>query len=37
MGRGKVFLINDVEYATAQLWCHPDMGIEKISDLREKR
>jgi hypothetical protein len=36
MGRGKVFLINVVEYATAQLWCHPDMGIEKISDLRKK-
>ena len=30
IGRGKVFLINDVGYATTQLWCHPDMGIEKM-------
>jgi NitT/TauT family transport system substrate-binding protein len=30
MGRGKVFLINDVEYATTQLWCHPDMGIHAL-------
>jgi NitT/TauT family transport system substrate-binding protein len=36
-GQGKVFLINDVEYATAQLWCHPEMGIEKISDLKGKK
>jgi NitT/TauT family transport system substrate-binding protein len=37
IGRGKVFLINDVEYATTQLWCHPDMGIEKISDLKGRK
>ena len=36
-GRGKVFLINDIEYATAQLWCHPDMGIEKITDLKGRK
>jgi NitT/TauT family transport system substrate-binding protein len=36
-GRGKVFLINDIEFATAQLWCHCDMGIETIADLRGKK
>jgi NitT/TauT family transport system substrate-binding protein len=36
-GQGKVFLINDVEFATAQLWVHPDMGVEKISDLKGKK
>lgn len=35
--QGKVFLINDVEFATAQLWVHPDMGINKISDLSGKK
>jgi NitT/TauT family transport system substrate-binding protein len=36
-GQGKAFLVNVVEYATAQLWCHPDMGIEKISDLKGRK
>jgi NitT/TauT family transport system substrate-binding protein len=36
-GQGKVFLINDIEFATAQLWVHPDMGINKISDLKGKK
>ena len=36
-GQGKVFLINDIEYATAQLWCHPDMGIGKITDLKGRK
>ena len=36
-GQGKVFLINDVEFATAQLWVHPDMGVEKIADLKGKK
>jgi len=36
-GQGKVFLINDVEFATAQLWVHPDMGIESIADLKGKK
>jgi NitT/TauT family transport system substrate-binding protein len=36
-GQGKVFLINDIEYATAQLWCHPDMGIEEITDLKGRK
>jgi NitT/TauT family transport system substrate-binding protein len=37
MGQGKVFLINDIEYATAQLWCHPDLGVEKITDLNGRK
>ena len=37
MGRGKVFLINDIEYATAQLWVHPNMGIEKVGDFKGKK
>jgi len=36
-GRGKVFLINDVEFATAQLWVHPEMGIKTIADLKGKK
>jgi len=36
-GQGKVFLINDVEFATAQLWVHPDQGIKGIADLKGKK
>lgn len=36
-GQGKVFLMNDVEFATAQLWVHPDMGINTIADLKGKQ
>jgi sulfonate transport system substrate-binding protein len=36
-GRGKVFLVNDIEYATAQLWCYPQMGIGKLADLVGKK
>jgi len=36
-GVGKVFLINDIEFATAQLWCHPEMGIKQIADLKGKK
>jgi NitT/TauT family transport system substrate-binding protein len=36
-GQGKVFLINDVEFATAQLWVHPDMGINSFADLKGKK
>jgi NitT/TauT family transport system substrate-binding protein len=36
-GHGKVFLINDVEFATAQMWVHPDMGVTTISDLKGKK
>lgn len=35
-GQGKVFLINDIEFATAQLWVHPDMGIKTFADLKGK-
>ncbi|MFY9957935.1 ABC transporter substrate-binding protein [Bradyrhizobium sp.] len=36
-GQGKVFLINDIEVATAQLWVRPDMGVKSFSDLKGKR
>jgi NitT/TauT family transport system substrate-binding protein len=36
-GQGKLFLINSVEFATAQLWVRPDMGISQFADLRSKR
>src|SRR5215216_2888690 len=36
-GQGKVFLINDVEFATAQLWVRADQGIKGIADLKGKR
>lgn len=36
-GRGQAFLINNIEYATAQLWVHPDMGVETIQDLKGKK
>lgn len=36
-GQGKVFLINDIEFATAQLWVHPAMGIKTIKDLNGKK
>lgn len=36
-GQGKVFLINDVEWATAQLWARPDSGIQSIADLKGKK
>lgn len=36
-GQGKVFLVNDVEFATAQLWVHPDMGINSFADLKGKK
>ncbi len=36
-GQGKVFLINDVEFATAQLWVRPDQGIRTIADLKGKK
>ncbi len=34
-GQGKVFLANDIEYATAQLWVGPD--IHSIAQLRGKK
>src|SRR5690606_26557678 len=36
-GQGKAFLVNDVEFATAQLWVHPDMGINSFADLKGKK
>src|ERR1700730_7522135 len=36
-GKGKMFLVNSVEYATAQLWVREDGGIKQFSDLRGKR
>lgn len=36
-GQGKVFLINDIEFATAQLWVHPDMGVSSFADLKGKK
>ena len=36
-GQGKMFLINDVEFATAQLWVHEDKGIKTFADLKGKK
>jgi len=36
-GQGKVFLINNVEYATAQLWVRGDSGIKTAADLKGKK
>ncbi len=36
-GQGKVFLINDIEVATAQLWIRSDQGIKSFEDLKGKR
>jgi len=36
-GQGKVFLINDVEFATAQLWVRGEQGVKIIADLKGKR
>ena len=36
-GQGRVFLINNVEFATAQLWVREDMGIKSWADLKGKK
>jgi len=36
-GQGRVFLINNVEFATAQLWVREDMGIKTWADLKGKK
>lgn len=36
-GMGKVFLINNIEFGTAQLWVQPDSGINSLKDLRGKK
>src|ERR1700712_5335339 len=35
-GQGKVFLVNDIEYATAQLWVRDD-SVKTIADLKGKQ
>ncbi|MGT2436365.1 ABC transporter substrate-binding protein [Bradyrhizobium betae] len=37
LGRGRGFLINDIEIATAQLWTRPALGVNRIADLKGKR
>ncbi|WP_459618258.1 ABC transporter substrate-binding protein [Bordetella sp. 2513F-2] len=36
-GQGRVFLINNVEYATAQLWVRADAGVQSLADLKGKK
>jgi NitT/TauT family transport system substrate-binding protein len=36
-GQGKMFAVNCVEFATAQLWVRPDMGVNSFADLKGKR
>ena len=35
-GQGKVFLVNDIEYATAQLWVRDD-AVKSIADLKGRQ
>ncbi len=35
-GQGKVFLVNDIEYATAQLWVRDD-SVKTLADLKGKQ
>jgi NitT/TauT family transport system substrate-binding protein len=37
LGQGRLFLINDIEVATAQLWVRPDLGVDGFAALRGKR
>ena len=36
-GQGKAFLMNNIEYATAQLWVREDSGIKSLADLKNKK
>ncbi|MEO8535997.1 MAG: ABC transporter substrate-binding protein [Betaproteobacteria bacterium] len=36
-GQGRMFLANDVEFATAQLWVRDDQGIKSFADLKGKK
>lgn len=36
-GQGKVFLLNDLEWAVGQIWAYPDKGIKEIKDLKGKQ
>ena len=37
LGQGRLFLINDIEIATAQLWVRPDLGVSAFAELKGKR
>ncbi len=36
-GQGKAFLMNNIEYGTAQLWVREESGIKSIADLKGKQ
>jgi NitT/TauT family transport system substrate-binding protein len=36
-GQGKAFLINNIEFATAQLWLREDQGVKTWADLKGKK
>jgi NitT/TauT family transport system substrate-binding protein len=36
-GQGRMFLVNNVEFATAQLWVREDQGVKSFADLRGKK
>ena len=36
-GQGKMFMCNAVEFATAQLWVNPAMGVKGFADLKGKK
>lgn len=36
-GQGKVFLVNDLEYATGQIWVHPAQGITSLKQLKGRQ
>jgi len=36
-GQGRMFLVNCVEFATAQLWVRTDQGVKDFADLKGKR
>ncbi|NBS74344.1 MAG: ABC transporter substrate-binding protein [Betaproteobacteria bacterium] len=36
-GQGKAFLINNIEFATAQLWVREDQGVKTWADLKGKK
>lgn len=36
-GQGRAFLINNVEFATAQLWVREDQGLRSFADLKGRK
>jgi NitT/TauT family transport system substrate-binding protein len=36
-GQGKVFLINDLEWAIGQIWAYPEKGIATLKDLKGRQ